>query len=137
VEAPDQMGTLRALEEREARLTGLHEDLRSRDVRDVAGDRIGTIEQLLVDDRENQVRLLLVTVSDCEGGENTQVLIPVDAITGITPATVWIRRTRRHVVGSPSHHCGRMDQRYLESVYAHYGYYPYWPPGYVFPSYQG
>ncbi|HEU4681113.1 MAG TPA: PRC-barrel domain-containing protein [Gemmatimonadales bacterium] len=127
------MGTLRALNESEVMLTDLREDLRGREVRDIAGEKIGTVDEVLVDDREKQVRLVLVGAGGFLGLENTQVLIPVDAIIRITDAEVYIRRTRRHAAGAPLYDSRLVDQRYLESVYAYYGYYPYWAPCYSYP----
>jgi sporulation protein YlmC with PRC-barrel domain len=130
------MGTLRALNESGVMLTDLGEDMRGREVRDIAGEKIGMVDELLIDDQEKQVRLLLVGTGGFVGLENIQVLIPVDAIIRITDTEVYIRRTRRHVAGPPPLHDSRLvDQRYLESVYGYYGYYPYWAPCHSYPRY--
>lgn len=82
------------------------------------------------------MRILRVGSSGILGMGGTVVLIPVDAITRITDDKVYVNRNRAHVAGAPRYDPDLVDQRYLESVYAYYGYYPYWRPGYVYPSYS-
>ena len=135
VKRQEQMGTLRPLHEIGVVLSDVGEDMRGLDVRDISGEKIGTVDELLVDDQEKQIRLLVVGMQGSPGLENVQVLIPVDTVVRITRADVYIRRTRRHVAGAPPYDSRILDQQYLEAVYAYYGYYPYWAPRYSFPSF--
>jgi sporulation protein YlmC with PRC-barrel domain len=110
------------------------EDVRGRVVVDSAGDLVGTVRALLVDRREQRVRLLALSTRP-GAPASTDLLVPVDAVYRITDLDVWINRTREHVAATPRSAVRRMDQRYFEAVYAHYGFYPFWSPGYVYPTY--
>jgi len=106
------------------------EDVRGREVRDNAGAAVGRVAGLLMDDREHRVRLL--RVEPALGAPSR--LIPVDAVGRIGDREVTLTRALAHVAAAPPPRAA-MTQPYLESVYAHYGLYPYWSPGYVYPSY--
>jgi sporulation protein YlmC with PRC-barrel domain len=121
-----RMPALLGLTEAEPGAAGGEEDLRGRRLRDNAGAVIGTVEELLIDEPERQGRLLRVS---------GRRLVPVDAIVRIGPDTVCINRSAAHVAATPALPSQGEDQAYLESVYAHYGYYPFWAPGYAYPSY--
>ena len=120
------MPALLGLTEAEPGAAGTEEDLRGRWLRDDAGAVIGTVEELLIDEPERQGRLLKVS---------GRRLVPVDAIIRIGPDTVWINRSAAHVAATPALPPRGADQAYLEAVYAQYGYYPFWAPGYAYPSY--
>jgi hypothetical protein len=62
-------------------------------------------------------------------------LVPVDAVSRIAQGHVTLNRTLAHVAATPTLGRAPVTQRHLESVYAHYGLYPYWAPGYVYPTY--
>jgi len=59
----------------------------------------------------------------------------VDAVWRITDRDVSVNRVWAHVEAGPAVVVDEPEQRNLERIYAHYGYYPYWEPGYVYPSY--
>ena len=42
---------------------------------------------------------------------------------------------RQSVVGAPRYDPELVDRRYLDDLYSHYGYVPYWGPGYVYSPY--
>jgi hypothetical protein len=111
------------------------EDILDLEVLDRAGQRIGLIEELLVDLRERRVRLLRVRLAGRQRDAGVTRLIPVDAVWRITDRDLSIDRVRAHVDAGPAGVGGEPDQRDLERIYAHYGYYPYWVPGYLYPSY--
>ena len=102
-------------------------DIRDHRVVDERGEVIGRVEDALIDMDEGRVRLLLVR------GE-TLTLIPVDAVSGIGHRDVRLNRSRAQVVGAPAYRREQVDQAYLESVYAHYGFYPYWDPDHADPG---
>jgi hypothetical protein len=112
-------------------LTDPAEDVRGWDVRDAAGALVGVVEALLLDYRERRVRLLGVAMAGAVGAR----LVPVDAISRITGRQVTLNRSLAHVLASPGAGGSPPSQQFLESVYAHYGLYPWWAPGYVYPSY--
>ena len=107
------------------------EDVRGWDVRDAAGALVGVVEALLLDHRERRVRLLGVGATGAAGAR----LVPVDAISRITGRQITLNRSLAHVLASPGAGSSPPSQQFLESVYAHYGLYPWWAPGYVYPSY--
>jgi sporulation protein YlmC with PRC-barrel domain len=92
-------------------------DIRGRRVLDPAGEEVGTVEDLLIDAGERQVRLLQVASGGFLGLGATTFLLPVEAITRISDETVQI------------------DQRSVHDLYGHYGYAPYWSAAGVYPPY--
>jgi hypothetical protein len=123
------------LSARDAALGDSTEDIRGLEVRDSFGLRIGQVEELLVDATERRLRLLRVRAPSSAGRPGPTRLIPVEAVWRITGDDVSVNRVRAHVEAGPADPGGEPDQRELERVYAHYGYYPCWEPGYVYPSY--
>lgn len=111
-------------------------DVRGRTVIDRAGDEIGEVDDLLIDEVESKVRMLRVASGGFLGiGERT-FLIPVEAVTRIDAEHVHIDQTREHVAGSPAYDPDlAYDVDYYGGLYGYYGYTPYWAPGYVYPSY--
>src|SRR5687767_7690569 len=73
------------------------EDIRGRIVKDRDGTQIGTVDDLLIDKVDRKVRLLRVESGGFLGIGETQVFIPVDAITMITDIEVWIDQSHDHV----------------------------------------
>lgn len=111
-------------------------DIRGRKVKDKDGKNLGKVHDLLVDDREGNIRFLLVEHGGLLGIGETTSFIPVDAITAITEDEVSISHTREHVAAAPAYDPDLInDHGYHEGVYTHYGYEPYWGAGYVFPKF--
>ncbi len=127
--------TLYALGDRGKTVDGAANDVRGREVKDKDGDGIGTVADLLVDDREKKVRFLLVEHGGFLGFGEKTTLIPVDAITKITEDEVVIDPSRERVASAPGYDPDLVDDRpHHASIYSHYGYTPYWGPGYTYPS---
>lgn len=106
------------------------EDVRGRPVVDRNGDEIGDVDDLLIDEQEQKVRLLQVGSGGFLGIGKTKRLIPVDAVTGIDDK-VHIDTTRDDVAGSPEYDPELVhESEYYEGLYGYYGYAPYWGPGY-------
>jgi hypothetical protein len=116
-------------------LSDAADDVLGFEVLDSFGQRIGLVEELLVDFWEQRVRLLRVRLVGGRRQKGVTRLIPVDAAWQITDHDVRINRDRAHVEAGPADVGDDREQRDLERIYAHYGYYPYWEPGYVYPSY--
>jgi sporulation protein YlmC with PRC-barrel domain len=126
--------SLYTLGDRGQTVDGSANDIRGREVKDKNGTGIGKVADLLVDDRENKVRFLLVEHGGFLGFGETKTLIPVDAITKITEDDVLIDQSREHVAAAPGYHPDVVDDRpYHSSVFSYYGYAPYWDEGYVYP----
>ena len=112
------------------------EDIRGRAVVDRAGEEIGQIDALLIDEPEANVRFLEVASGGFLGIGEDKRLIPVDAITRIDANQVHIDVTREHVAGAPAYDPAlTTDNRYYGDLYGYYGYAPYWGPGYVYPGF--
>jgi sporulation protein YlmC with PRC-barrel domain len=126
----NSIGSLYTLGDRGQRVDGLANDVRGRAVKDNNGASIGTVADLLVDDRENKVRFLLVEHGGFLGFGEKKILIPVDAITKITEDDVLISQSREHVAAAPGYDPGLVDDRpYYANIYGHWGYTPYWGAG--------
>lgn len=111
------------------------QDVRGRSVLDKAGEDIGHVDDLLVDDREHKVRFLRVAAGGFLGLGEAKFLIPVDAITKVEDKAVHVDRTRDHVARGPRYDPTLMDEPYLNSVYGYYGYGPWWGAGYLYPMF--
>jgi sporulation protein YlmC with PRC-barrel domain len=110
-------------------------DVRGRRVTDKNGDGIGRVADLLVDEREDKIRFLLVEHGGFLGFGATKTLIPVEAITTVTLDAVSVNQSRERVAATPGYDPDLIDQRpYQATNYLHYGYIPYWSQGYTYPS---
>ncbi len=129
--------TLYRLSDTEMMVAHSGEDIRGRKVLDSAGDEIGVVDDLLIDDREKKVRFLRVATGGFLGLAATKILIPVDAITLVHTDHIHIDRTREHMSGAPTYdpEIIKLDQEYLERVYGYYGFGPFWGAGYIYPPY--
>ena len=127
--------TLARLSDTDLSVADPAEDIRGRKVVDKTNDEIGEVSDLLIDNRESKVRFIEVASGGFLGIGEQKVLIPVDAIAGITSETVQIDQSRQRVAGAPRYDPDLMDERYLTDVYGYYGYAPYWGPGYVYPPF--
>ncbi|HEX5497584.1 MAG TPA: PRC-barrel domain-containing protein [Thermomicrobiales bacterium] len=128
--------TLVKLGDTDLQLADPHEDVRNRKVVDRAGDDIGHVDALLVDQRDHKVRFLQVAAGGFLGLGERKFVIPIDAVTSVTPKDVRIDQTRQHLIGSPAYDPDLVyKQDYYSGLYGYYGYPPYWSPGYVYPPY--
>ncbi len=130
----DDNATLYTLGDRGHTVDGSTNDVRGREVKDKDGEGIGKVADLLVDDREEKVRFLLVEHGGFLGFGDTKTLIPVDAVTKITDHEVFIDQSRERVAAAPGYAPNLVDdQPYHASIYGHYGYTPFWGGGYTYP----
>lgn len=127
--------TLQPMRDAHLMTRDLGEDIRTRKVVDAAGEDIGEIEELLVDDQEEKVRFLRVASGGFLGLGQSKVLIPVEAISKIDHHVVHVDQTRERIVGAPGYDPELVDDHYYEGLYGYYGYQPYWRDGYVYPPY--
>ncbi len=104
------------------------EDVRGRKVLDSSGEDIGSVDGLMVDD-EKTVRALRVESGGFLGLDRTRVMIPVEAVTRVTPHAVSIDLGRERLRDAPVYDpelVDDMDQGYWGGVYGYYGFAPYW-----------
>ena len=129
----EKVPTLTRLRDTDRTVSSSDEDIRGRMARDKDGHDLGTIEGLLVDDAERKVRFMEVGSGGFLGLGESKSLIPVEAITPVTPDAVYIGRTREHVAGAPRYDPDLVETRldYFFNLYPYYGY----PPSFgSFPS---
>jgi sporulation protein YlmC with PRC-barrel domain len=111
-------------------------DVRGRTAVDSRGEEIGTVDDLLIDDREDKVRLLRIGAGGFLGIGRDHFLVPVEAVEGVEPDRVRISRDRAALQHVPGYDPDLAeDPAYYAGVYDWWGYGPYWGPGYVYPSY--
>ena len=123
------IGTATLHQMSDAQLTLAHpdEDVRGRKVLDKAGEDIGTVDDLMIDDRDKKVRFLRVASGGFLGMGETTFLIPIAAVTKITSDAVHIDHTREHVAGGPGYAPELIaDPGYWDGIYGYYGYPSYW-----------
>jgi sporulation protein YlmC with PRC-barrel domain len=109
-------------------------DVRGRKVVDSAGEDLGKVHDLLVDQTTNKVRALVVNHGHLFS--KTTSAIPVDAVTRVTADEVVIDQVKDKVGGAPTYDPTLVyDEAYYVDVYGYYGYSPYWYDEYVYPAY--
>lgn len=120
----EKVPTLTRLRDTDRTVSSTDEDIRGRMAKDKDGHDLGTIEGLLVDDAEQKVRFLEVASGGFLGLGQTKSLIPIEAITRITPDEVYIGHTREHVAGAPRYDPDLVptDLHYFFNLYPYYGY---------------
>lgn len=113
-----------------------NEDIRGRDVFDADGEKIGHVNDLLLDQEEQRVRFFEVGHGGFLGLGEKRIIIPVDTITGIAEDGVHIDRSREVVAQSPTYDPElAREPDYYSPFYGHYGVAPYWVAGYSAPAY--
>ena len=127
---------LHRLEDSNLQLADAKADIRGRKVRDVGGEEIGKVHDLLIDEDERQVRFIEVASGGILGIGDTKFLLPVEAVTALTNDEVHINESRSHVASSPRYDPNLIEQPDLNELYRYYGYgTPFWGRGYVYPRY--
>jgi sporulation protein YlmC with PRC-barrel domain len=115
------------------------QDVRGSRVVDKDGKDIGEVDDLILDRVATKVRFLEVASGDLFGLGSAKTLIPVDAITHISDNVVHINQTRQHVAAAPPYDPDLIvrdvgGQGYVSDLYRHYGFLPFWQPGYIYPA---
>ncbi|MBG0561550.1 PRC-barrel domain-containing protein [Actinoplanes aureus] len=132
----EPIGTLTPLSDTGQVVADPEQDLRGRTVIDSAGEKVGTVTDLLVDTAANAVRFLRVEHGGVLGFGATASFIPVDAISRVTDDEVYVESAKDRIAGAPRYDPDLVDQRdYYEKIYGHYGYPPFWTPGYFYPGF--
>ena len=134
--ALDTPGQLMALSDTDRTIADPAADVRGRKVFDSAGEEIGKVDDLLVDDEENKVRFLRIGTGGFLGVGKQHFLVPVDAVASIEADRVTISRDRARLTDAPAYDPEvTYDPAYYANLYGWWGYNPYWTPGYVDPPY--
>jgi len=104
-------------------------DFRARDAYDRNGEPVGTIADVLIDPDQRKARMLeVVSGGGLLGIGKKQFLVPVEAIAGGDPRTVYIDRTKDEILAGPAYNAGQIDEEeaHYAEVYGYYGKEPYW-----------
>ena len=104
-------------------------DLRGRDAFDRSGEAVGTVTDVLIDPDQRKARMLEVVFGGgLLGLGKKQFLVPVDAIAGGDPRTVYIDKEKDEILAGPEYQPDKIDEEeaHYAEVYAHYGKTPYW-----------
>lgn len=134
--AHETASALYRLSDSDLTLSSTAEDVRGRKVLDAAGEEVGEVDDLLVDEGERKVRYLRVASGGFLGIGETKFLIPVDAVTRVTDRAVHIDQARDRVAGAPRYDPQlTLDKQQLGELSGYYGTNPYWGPGYTYPAY--
>ena len=122
----DKVPQLVRLRDTDQTVSSSDEDIRGRMAKDKDGHDLGTIEGLLIDEAERKVRFMEVGSGGFLGLGESKSLIPVEAITRMTPDAVYIGHTRAHVAGAPIYDPDLVENRldYFFNLYPYYGYPP-------------
>ena len=132
-EDADKVPQLVRLRDTDRTVSSSDEDIRGRMAKDKDGHDLGTIEGLLVDEAERKVRFIEVGSGGFLGLGESKSMIPVEAITRVTPDAVYIGHTREHVAGAPRYDPKLMhtELEYFFNLFPYYGY----PPSFgLFPT---
>ena len=128
--------TLVRLGETDLTVADRRADVRGRKVVDAAGEDVGNVDDLLVDDTETRVRMLRVEHGGFLGIGADHFLVPVDAVTSVTEDAVHIDRERARLTDVPGYDPDvAKAPTYYGDVYDWWGYPAYWAPGYGYPGY--
>ena len=111
------------------------EDIRGRRILDSAGEEVGTVDDLMIDNREGKVRFLLAGSGGFLGIGETKFLIPVDAITAVQSDAIQVNQARERIAGAPRYDPDLAQEPDYAGVYGYYGYTPFWGVGYAYPAY--
>jgi len=122
----EKVPQLTRLRDTDQTVSSSDEDIRGRMAKDKDGHDLGTIEGLLVDEAERKVRFMEVGSGGFLGLGESKSLIPVEAITRVTPEAVYIEHTLEHVAGAPRYDPKLMhaELEYFFNLYPYYGYPP-------------
>jgi sporulation protein YlmC with PRC-barrel domain len=119
--------TLVRLRDTDQTVADPNEDIRGRKVVDSSGEKIGTVEDLLVDREASALRMLRVEHGGVLGFGATPSFIPVEAVSRVGDDEVCIDQSRDQVADAPRYAPELADEPdYYIGLYDYYGYSPYW-----------
>lgn len=112
------------------------EDIRGTAVIDRDGENIGKVVDLLLDEDDKKVRMVCIEEGGILGIGATPSYLPVDAITSVSETEIHVDQDRGQVAGAPRYDPDLVDEsEFYADLYEHYGYPPYWGPGYIYPRF--
>jgi sporulation protein YlmC with PRC-barrel domain len=127
----NQVGLV-SIDTSELKLAHPADDLRGLAVVDLYGRRVGEVDGLILDEVDRRARFLVVASGGILGLRRTRRLVPVDAVTMVDD-DVHIEADHEVVHRSAEYDPELVPEQAYDAVYEHYGYPPFWGPGYVDP----
>ncbi len=111
-------------------------DVRGRNLEDQDGNKIGTIDDLLIDTETRQVRFLRVEHGGFLGIGEKHFLVPVDAIAAVDSEDVRIDRPSSKMKTAPGYDPNAaLDNNFYVGLYNWWEYRPFWADDYVYPPF--
>jgi sporulation protein YlmC with PRC-barrel domain len=133
-----RMGTLVAVSNVDLTVADPSEDVRGLEGIDRHGEKIGNVDDLLMDSEEQRVRFLQVAQGGFLGIGEEHFLVPVEAVMRIDAERVHIDLMRGGMGDAPGYSPELAEEPdYYTDVHGYWGYGPYWAPGYAYPRYPG
>jgi sporulation protein YlmC with PRC-barrel domain len=108
------------------------EDVRGFELHDVSAERIGSVEDVVVDET-GRVRFLKVGSGGVLGLGRAHRLVPVDVIDNVAGESVFLKVGRDDVLDAPDWQPVD-DPSTIERVCVHFGCQPFWADGYRAPD---
>jgi sporulation protein YlmC with PRC-barrel domain len=109
------------------------ENVKGYDVREVDNNRIGKVDDLIVDESTGRVRFLKVGDGGILGIGRTHRLVPVDVVKGVSGDFVFLDVSRMQFENAPTWR-PLADPTYVNDVLQYYGTQPFWKSGYQQPD---
>jgi sporulation protein YlmC with PRC-barrel domain len=129
----ERAAVLRSISDSDYTLADPGADIRGKHVVDMHGERFGSVKDLMIDDVEHKVRFLKVASGGFLGMGETELMVPVEAISTVDEDDVHIDKSREHAAGAPHYDPEVTEDHYWDDLYDYYGYGPYFGPGYMYP----
>jgi sporulation protein YlmC with PRC-barrel domain len=109
------------------------ENVRGYEVRDSQNDRVGKVDDLVIEETTGRVRFLKVGDGGFLGIGRTHRLLPVDVVKGVSGDHVYLDVSRMQFDNAPTWRT-LADPTYVDEVLRYYGTQPFWKPGYQSPD---
>jgi sporulation protein YlmC with PRC-barrel domain len=106
------------------------DDVRGMSVLDPNGQRVGQVDEIVVDEEERRARLLVVTSGGILGMGEKKRLVPVEAVARVSD-DVRLHHTDEDVRRGVEYDPALADPPDFGQVYDYYGYLPFWDFGYT------
>jgi sporulation protein YlmC with PRC-barrel domain len=100
------------------------QDIRGKDVCDVGGEQLGSVEDLYIDTQERKVRFLEVSAGGFLGIAEKHFLVPVESVTEVGEVRITIKPGREKTTASPPFDTKvvPLNTSHQRDVYNHYGH---------------
>ena len=113
----------------------VRDDVRGFDVKDVVDQKVGVVDDLVIDEAADRVRLLKVGYGGILGFGREHRLVPVDIVESVAGRSVFLG-ARKAVVESAPVGEDIAGEFFMTELYEHYGHEPYWSNGYREPDWN-